>query len=128
MTPKDRARLVVVEMKRDGRWHPTPCEVCGCAKVEGHHDDYGRPDVVRFLCRRHHQQEHARIAMHDPVAKARRLAATYGARAGVEIFVASSAAPGWTPWAVADAEKRAVLAARRAAHFGLEALQWGRVA
>jgi hypothetical protein len=36
-----------------------PCEVCGTDKmVVAHHDDYGRPLKVRFLCRYHHGQWH----------------------------------------------------------------------
>lgn len=39
---------------------PQPCEECGDPKAEGHHPDYDRPLVVRWLCRRHHKQEHAK--------------------------------------------------------------------
>lgn len=43
-----------------------PCEVCGAfhgiegAVIHGHHDDYDRPMAVRWLCRLHHRQHHAR--------------------------------------------------------------------
>ena len=37
-----------------------PCEVCGGEKADMHHDDYSRPFDVRFLCRRHHKQHHAK--------------------------------------------------------------------
>jgi hypothetical protein len=36
------------------------CEVCGDADTDGHHDDYDRPMVVRWLCRLHHKEEHHR--------------------------------------------------------------------
>ena len=36
-----------------------PCEICGSPNSEGHHDDYGRPLKVRWLCRKHHKQLHA---------------------------------------------------------------------
>ncbi|TBH09920.1 hypothetical protein [Rhizobium leguminosarum] len=36
-----------------------PCEVCGEAETDAHHDDYDQPRKVRWLCRRHHQQHHA---------------------------------------------------------------------
>lgn len=38
-----------------------PCEVCGSAEVDAHHDDYDKPMDVRWLCRRHHQAEHRRL-------------------------------------------------------------------
>lgn len=37
-----------------------PCEVCGDETTDAHHDDYSRPLVVRWLCRRHHKAEHAK--------------------------------------------------------------------
>jgi len=39
---------------------PGPCEVCGTEPADGHHDDYDRPMEVRWLCRQHHRQEHAK--------------------------------------------------------------------
>ncbi len=35
-----------------------PCEVCGACPADGHHDDYDKPMVVRWLCRKHHRQHH----------------------------------------------------------------------
>jgi len=35
-----------------------PCESCGAAKVEAHHDDYSKPLQVRWLCRPCHLAEH----------------------------------------------------------------------
>lgn len=35
------------------------CEVCGTDKTQAHHDDYSMPLEVRWLCRKHHCQEHA---------------------------------------------------------------------
>ncbi|MFC3331681.1 hypothetical protein ACFOEM_04310 [Paenalcaligenes hominis] len=37
------------------------CEVCGKSKVDAHHDDYSKPLEVRWLCREHHMQHHARL-------------------------------------------------------------------
>lgn len=42
-----------------GLIHKQPCEVCGDARADAHHDDYMRPIDVRWLCRRHHKQHHA---------------------------------------------------------------------
>lgn len=34
------------------------CEACGNPKTHGHHDDYSRPLQVRWLCARHHKEQH----------------------------------------------------------------------
>lgn len=48
--------------KREGRWHPQPCERCGTTRnVVGHHEDYTRPLDITWLCRSHHQIRHAEI-------------------------------------------------------------------
>lgn len=46
---------------RDGRLiKPDNCEVCnGAFQIEGHHDDYDQPKVVRWLCSRCHSIWHA---------------------------------------------------------------------
>lgn len=48
-----------------------PCEVCGIAQVDAHHDDYSIPLKVRWLCRRHHRQHHAALKAQglDPDSK-----------------------------------------------------------
>lgn len=34
------------------------CEVCGDPATDGHHEDYDRPMLVRWLCRKHHREQH----------------------------------------------------------------------
>jgi hypothetical protein len=41
---------------RDGRIKRLPCEVCGNLKSQGHHDDYRKPQQVRWLCFKHHRE------------------------------------------------------------------------
>lgn len=56
---KNAARAAVNRAVRSGRLVKKPCEVCGVEEVDGHHDDYSKPLVVRWLCRRHHMELHA---------------------------------------------------------------------
>lgn len=54
---KDRARSIAAVYKKRGKIKEAPCEVCGM-KAEMHHDDYGKPLSVRWLCRFHHLEHH----------------------------------------------------------------------
>ncbi len=52
----------VHELTRSGRLKKQPCEVCNTSiKVHAHHDDYSKPDEVRWLCQSHHKAYHAEI-------------------------------------------------------------------
>jgi hypothetical protein len=51
-----RARNAVSNAVRDGRLIRLPCEICGDAKSQAHHDDYRRPLSVRWLCFKHHRE------------------------------------------------------------------------
>jgi len=62
---KAKARIAVYNAIKDGRLVRGPCEVCGTdSRVQGHHDDYRRPLVVRWLCFKHHMEHHGKVA--DP--------------------------------------------------------------
>jgi hypothetical protein len=52
---RHRARLMVYRAVRNGTLTRRPCERCGAVRVEGHHDDYGKPLAVRWLCASHHR-------------------------------------------------------------------------
>ena len=58
-----RANTAVGNAIRDGELTKKPCEVCGQAKVEAHHDDYSKPLDVRWLCHYHHREHHGRLAI-----------------------------------------------------------------
>jgi hypothetical protein len=58
---KERARRRLYRAMLSGRVERKPCEVCGDPKVDAHHDDYGKPFDVRWLCRAHHMALHRRI-------------------------------------------------------------------
>lgn len=55
---KKEAHRAVQRAVKKGLLIKTPCEVCGEKKVEGHHDDYDKPLVVRWLCHKHHMELH----------------------------------------------------------------------
>ena len=55
---KRRAHVAVTNALRRGKLVKQPCEICGDAKVDAHHDDYSKPLDVRWLCRRHHVDHH----------------------------------------------------------------------
>ena len=61
-----RARWKVMHNLRRGYWTRKPCEVCGTADAEAHHDSYAEPhfETVRWLCKAHHEKWHQRL---DPV-------------------------------------------------------------
>ena len=52
------AHLALTRAIRSGLLVRGPCEVCGHESVEGHHDDYAMPLVVRWLCKQHHMDAH----------------------------------------------------------------------
>lgn len=52
------AHLATASALKRGILVREPCEVCGEANVDAHHDDYDRPLRVRWLCRKHHKAEH----------------------------------------------------------------------
>lgn len=55
-----KARRAVRHEIEMGRLTRQPCEVCGAPKADAHHDDYGKPLEVRWLCRPHHVEHHAK--------------------------------------------------------------------
>lgn len=61
-TGKNRIRAIahakLQKAKKTGVITKQPCEMCGSHNVEAHHDDYGRPLDVRWLCPFHHREWH----------------------------------------------------------------------
>lgn len=52
------ARIAVHNAVVRGKLKRSPCEVCGDPKVDAHHEDYGKPLDVVWLCRIHHGMRH----------------------------------------------------------------------
>ena len=60
---KYKATMLVNNAVRDGRLIVLPCEVCfNTHDLQAHHDDYTKPLDVRWLCRKHHLEEHNKVA------------------------------------------------------------------
>ena len=56
---KYKAHNMTNNALRDGKIRKKPCEICGSEKsVHAHHDDYGVPLDIRWLCAAHHKQWH----------------------------------------------------------------------
>lgn len=55
-----KARWLVRRAIEAGRLVRQPCEICGASPAQAHHDDYSRPLDVRWLCRAHHAEHHAK--------------------------------------------------------------------
>jgi hypothetical protein len=66
---KVRAHAAVAKAFRDGTLKRGKCEECGSLRVEAHHDDYDKPLDVRWLCRRHHVQLHARLRRQEKAGR-----------------------------------------------------------
>lgn len=58
---KTKARAKVSNAVRDGRLIKKPCEICGEKKVQAHHDDYRKYLEVRWLCFKHHRNQHNQL-------------------------------------------------------------------
>ena len=56
------AHYAVGNAIRDGRLIRQPCQVCGEEKSQAHHHDYSKPLDVHWLCRKHHLEEHGKVA------------------------------------------------------------------
>lgn len=52
---------IVHRALRSGELVRSACEICGSEKSDAHHDDYAAPLDVRWLCRAHHKQHHAKF-------------------------------------------------------------------
>jgi len=58
---KYKAHTIVNNAIRGNKLFKEPCEVCHTNDViHAHHDDYGKPLNVRWLCSSHHSQWHAK--------------------------------------------------------------------
>ena len=57
----DRARAYANVYRKRGKLVPEPCARCGATDVVMHHEDYGRPLDVTWLCRPCHHALHRSV-------------------------------------------------------------------
>jgi hypothetical protein len=55
---KAAARHRIGTLLQSGKITRLPCEKCGDPKSQAHHDDYSKPEEVRWLCQYHHARVH----------------------------------------------------------------------
>ena len=55
---KRKANVSVGNAIRTGILRRLSCEICGKIKTQAHHDDYGKPLEVRWMCVTHHAEHH----------------------------------------------------------------------
>jgi hypothetical protein len=55
------ARQKIGNLISRGQLKRGPCEVCGTAHSQAHHDDYANPLSVRWLCGEHHKELHRQL-------------------------------------------------------------------
>lgn len=60
---KFMARQKLLRMVKKGVVIKTPCEVCQDPKSQAHHVDYRKALDVRWLCFKHHRQEHGQLVL-----------------------------------------------------------------
>lgn len=60
---KYKARTAVGNAIRDGKLKKKPCCVCGSEFVHAHHEDYGRPLDVVWVCVKHHKEIHSTLTI-----------------------------------------------------------------
>ena len=63
---KAKAHSAVAAAVRRNRLARQPCEQCGSSPAEAHHQDYGQPLVVRWLCNGCHRIAHGRASPLTP--------------------------------------------------------------
>jgi hypothetical protein len=62
-TIKINARNKVHKAIKNGTLVPLPCEQCGECVTEAHHDDYSKPLVISWLCKKHHIERHIELSL-----------------------------------------------------------------
>jgi len=56
---KKLAQIKLSQKIKAGKVKKEPCNICGAKKAEAHHEDYGKPLQVEWLCSKHHKGVHS---------------------------------------------------------------------
>ncbi len=64
LTKKDKATYKEVRKAlNNGIIKRMPCQECGQADTDAHHEDYSKPLDITWLCRSHHNKRHIQISL-----------------------------------------------------------------
>ena len=110
-----RAYAATQALVKSGALVRLPCQKCGAAKSDAHHEDYDHPELILWLCRRCHVEHHA---AEDKGRRSKSLRTAEST--GASTVVAANWAIRYRPrseWALNRASMLARLAGRRAAEY-----------
>ena len=77
MLTKRGCRAETYRLVESGVLRVQPCELCGCAKVDCHHEDYQNPTDIHWLCQKCHTIIHSRWRRNRGRNKGMKLKATW---------------------------------------------------
>lgn len=67
---RHKVRTKTKELVKEGKIKKKPCHICGCKEVIAHHEDYGNPFDIVWLCEIHHKEYHqGKIALFNGARK-----------------------------------------------------------
>lgn len=58
---KIKCRKIVFQAIKNKKIKRLPCIICGNTKSEAHHIDYNKPLQIKWLCKKHHWEQHIKI-------------------------------------------------------------------
>lgn len=97
--PKQRARNLVHFRIKRGKMTRLPCEICGAAKTQAHHEDYSKPSDVRWLCPSHHAMlHHGLLILEQPKDATPATPATPDGARGTSLSVGELRERGYRDW------------------------------
>lgn len=63
---KDNCRSYAGVYLRRGKILKEPCKICGDLNSQMHHEDYSKPLLIQWYCRKHHLEHHKNLLTNIP--------------------------------------------------------------